>query len=638
MADDTNSGGLYGLLGPGLRYVKGRLRILFGTDENSAVPGNLVPGPYPVNTTGATVGEGLVFDGTSYVPGAGGDAVNLASTAPTTITPGDSAAVGSATTAARANHRHAAPAFGTTAGTILEGSADAGMLHKAGAETITGHKRLDAQLRITPDTYPPTVGLFGCDADGSDPRSLINYSVYGGASQYRSLGFGSGAQPATLDSIGFQAVDSDTDDYVSASFSGSRLAYSFGNFTDPVLSLGEYTVYVEKNTLLWRNHYDTAAGVAVTIAGYSAGDTATDKVGGGLDLKPGEGAGNAAGAVLRLYAGATSTTPGTARNGWVLGLTVGPTAVTLGVPLDAGTNKLTNLGTPTASADAATKAYVDAAATAASGVLPYVRLAAAGSALPACTYSSSGGGGLGTLTANANGALTVDTVSPSVADTILVDAEVTSANRGLYTVTQVGDGSHPWILTRRSDAAHGGTVPVGRNVFVVDGSAAKDAWVKIGGAGGTIGTDGWTLTTPTVRNPLIDDLNANSKKISAAQLVSSQVGSSSTRTTYDGATKVLATDKSSNFSAAPTVARYTLTADTLTITIDESTWANGDTVEFWSTTETTAPAHTFACSSTGKFKFAGSGGGGSGASTAPWPSGATCVVITRYASGVYLRS
>jgi len=313
----------------------------------------------------------------------------------------------------------------------------------------------------------------------------------------------------------------------------------------------------------------------------------------------------------------------------------GPSLSTpLAADLAAGGHKVTGLGTPSAATDAATKGYVDTGDAGAGQALTYVRLCTAGSALPACTYSSSGSG---TLTGNANGALTVDTVTPSVADAILVEAEATSANRGLYTVTQVGDASHPFILTRRSDAVHGAAIPAASTVYIADGSAALKALVTIG-AGGTVGTNGWTISYPIVRTPLIGPLDANSKAITAAVLTSSAVGTSSTRTTYDGATKVLNTDKSGNFSAVPTVARYTLTADTLTITIDESLWANGDTVEFWSTTETTAPAHTFACSASGKFKYAGSGGGGSGASTAPWPSGATCVVITRYASGVYLRS
>ncbi len=249
------------------------------------------------------------------------------------------------------------------------------------------------------------------------------------------------------------------------------------------------------------------------------------------------------------------------------------------------------------------------------------------------------------IEANSVGALPVDGLTPAVGEVVVVNVNSNLSahvDNGIYTVTVVGDGSHKLKLTRDPRFTAAGSIYAGLTVRLVEGSSLGGAVgvpVTVATTGAiTPGTTAFAWNLPVVANPLIATLNANSKTITAAVLTSSAIGSSSTRTTYDGATKVLSTDKSANFTAAPTVARYTLTADTLTITIDESTWANGDTVEFWSTTETTAPAHTFQCSSTGKFKYAGSGGGGSGASTAPWPSGATCVVITRYASGVYLRS
>lgn len=290
--------------------------------------------------------------------------------------------------------------------------------------------------------------------------------------------------------------------------------------------------------------------------------------------------------------------------------------------LDTGGYRVKSLAYPAADADAARR--VDR------GWLQPVRLART-TALPANTYSSTGNG---SLTATANGALTVDTVTPSVGDAVAVQAEATGANNGIYTVTQVGDGTHPYILTRRADFAHGAAIPAGLLCFVTDGSTADslNAAFKIGPVG-TVGSTSVTLSAPLVRSPLLANLDANGKQITGGQ-----IGSSSTRTTYDGATKVLSTTKSANFTAEPTVPRYRLSADTLTITLNEATWTVGDVVTFTSVTETTSPGHTFACSSAGKFKFAGSGGGGSGVTTAPWPSGATIVVIECDASGVFIRS
>src|SRR4051812_10610908 len=72
-----------------------------------------------------------------------------------------------------------------------------------------------------------------------------------------------------------------------------------------------------------------------------------------------------------------------------------------------GGNKLTNVGTPSASTDAATKGYVDGLAQGIDTKLS-VRLATA-AALPSNSRSSN------TLTASGNGALTVDGVAVAVA-------------------------------------------------------------------------------------------------------------------------------------------------------------------------------------------------------------------------------
>ncbi len=72
--------------------------------------------------------------------------------------------------------------------------------------------------------------------------------------------------------------------------------------------------------------------------------------------------------------------------------------------------------------------------------------------LPANTYANGTAGVGATLTGNSNGALaSIDTVAPYANMIVLVKNEVTAANNGLYVLTQVGDGSHPYILTRSSD-------------------------------------------------------------------------------------------------------------------------------------------------------------------------------------------
>ena len=76
---------------------------------------------------------------------------------------------------------------------------------------------------------------------------------------------------------------------------------------------------------------------------------------------------------------------------------------------------------------------------------------ATAAALPACTYANGTAGVGATLTASANGALTVDGVVQTANNRILVKNQVAALQNGIYVVSQVGTGSLPWILTRSDD-------------------------------------------------------------------------------------------------------------------------------------------------------------------------------------------
>lgn len=147
---------------------------------------------------------------------------------------------------------------------------------------------------------------------------------------------------------------------------------------------------------------------------------------------------------------------------------------------------------PSADLDAANKAYVDAARSGLD-VKQSARLAT-NSSLPTFSHLS------GVLTASANGALTLDgqTLS-SPADVgirVLVKNEV-SANapyNGIYTVTAVGDGSNPWVLTRATDADTDAEVTPGMFVFVEQGTAWADSgWVLTTDGGISLGSTSLTF-------------------------------------------------------------------------------------------------------------------------------------------------
>lgn len=84
-----------------------------------------------------------------------------------------------------------------------------------------------------------------------------------------------------------------------------------------------------------------------------------------------------------------------------------------------------------------------------SGARRAVRLVTTTS-LPACTYTAgtvAGYPGIGaSLTASANGALTVDSIVAVTGDRLLVTEEVSSANNGIYVVTEPGDVGTPGNL------------------------------------------------------------------------------------------------------------------------------------------------------------------------------------------------
>jgi hypothetical protein len=134
-----------------------------------------------------------------------------------------------------------------------------------------------------------------------------------------------------------------------------------------------------------------------------------------------------------------------------------------------------NIGEPSSGSDATTKSYVDGQIELVSaGFDPKASVDyATTAALPAVTYNNGTGGVGATLTADANGALSVDGASPSVGQRILVKNQVAGLQNGIYDVTAAGDGSNPFVLTRSSDFDNSpaGEVTKGARTLVTTGTA-----------------------------------------------------------------------------------------------------------------------------------------------------------------------
>ena len=106
---------------------------------------------------------------------------------------------------------------------------------------------------------------------------------------------------------------------------------------------------------------------------------------------------------------------------------------------------------PSTALQAATKQYVDNAVSNGFHVHEPV-LVATPSALTATYNNGSSGVGATLTNSGAQAAISIDGVSLSVNDRVLVWKQSSQAQNGVYVVTTVGSGSTNWVLTRASDA------------------------------------------------------------------------------------------------------------------------------------------------------------------------------------------
>jgi hypothetical protein len=160
--------------------------------------------------------------------------------------------------------------------------------------------------------------------------------------------------------------------------------------------------------------------------------------------------------------------------------------------------KIVSVLDPTAAQDAATKAYVDNVT---SGINTHAPVVAASTVNISGTYANgtsdqSGGLGIGaTFTATANGAISLDSVSPTIGQRVLLKNQTDQKQNGVYTVTTVGDAGTPFVLTRATDSNNSTANQVRAGDFVYVNS--NPSTTANGGQGWVMNTVG-TGTSGTI--------------------------------------------------------------------------------------------------------------------------------------------
>ena len=211
---------------------------------------------------------------------------------------------------------------------------------------------------------------------------------------------------------------------------------------------------------------NSGAITGATSGAFSTTLTATGNITGGNVTTA--GITNSGSVVSEAYNGTTPTITATGTNS---SITLAPNGTgTVAV----SSKRITGLATPTADADAATKAYVDSVA---EGLdIKESCVAATTAALAAVTYANGASGVGATLTADANGALAaVDGVTLLATERVLIKDQASALQNGIYIVTTVGDAGAAFVLTRAGDmdGSPASEIP-GAFTFIEEGTTQAD--------------------------------------------------------------------------------------------------------------------------------------------------------------------
>jgi len=241
--------------------------------------------------------------------------------------------------------------------------------------------------------------------------------------------------------------------------------------------------------------------------------------------------------------------------------------------VDVNSSRITSVTDPTSDQDAATKAYVDSVA---NGLDVKESCSVATTANLSATYNN----GAGTLTAGSNGALSVDGVTVSVNDRILVKDQSSAVQNGIYKVTATGGGSAAFVLTRSPDADTASELTGGTFFFVEAGTAnADNGYVATHNGTPTFGSTNITFAQFSGAGQISagDALTKTGNQIDVAVDDSSiEVSSDALRVKASGITNDMLAGSIATAKLAGSITNAKLSNSTITFSDDASTISNID--------------------------------------------------------------
>jgi len=241
--------------------------------------------------------------------------------------------------------------------------------------------------------------------------------------------------------------------------------------------------------------------------------------------------------------------------------------------VDVNSSRITSVTDPTSDQDAATKAYVDSVA---NGLDVKESCSVATTANLSATYNN----GAGTLTAGSNGALSVDGVTVSVNDRILVKDQSSAVQNGIYKVTATGGGSAAFVLTRSPDADTASELTGGTFFFVEAGTAnADNGYVATHNGTPTFGSTNITFAQFSGAGQISagDALTKTGNQIDVAVDDSSiEVSSDALRVKALGITNDMLAGSIATAKLAGSITNAKLSNSTITFSDDASTISNID--------------------------------------------------------------